>query len=187
MKEHKTDTHTQLDKGESFEKLTKKYAGFINKQVSKYFIEGFTKEDIRQEILQTMWKAYKTYNPERSSLFNYMFIAIRYRMATLIKYNNKKMTYLENGVYDLERMETFESEENIEKNDRKKELEKKIWNFINKQPHAKTARYYFIGKMTMKRIAEVENITTQAVGGRLKTIKKRLREEFGEELYNYFK
>ena len=179
-------TNATLKEKYSFKEFVDYYDRFIWKKARYYNIPNMTTEDIRQEILQIFWRVYNTYDNSKSSITNYIIVAINYRISALLKKVKATDQYLDKEVYNIERMDIFRTNENIQRSDKQKHLHKQIWDYINTLKHAKTARYYYIGGMTLERIAEIEKISNQGVDSRLKTIRRKVQKKFGKILYDFF-
>jgi RNA polymerase sigma factor (sigma-70 family) len=178
-------TTNALSKEKSFDEFIKQYERLITKLKSKFNVANYTKDDIEQEIMTTLWNVYNTYDGERSSLTHYIFKSINYRMAYLINYNKATEHYIDDGKYDIDRKNMFKSDENIEKEHEQKELDKKLWDYVATLNYGKTARFYYIGEMNLERIAEIEKVSPQAIHDRLKRIWKQLYEKFGDDIINF--
>lgn len=179
-----TNTNT-LSKEKSFAEIVKQYEKFITKETNRYRVPNYSKDDIEQEIMMILWKAYNTYSEDRGATFtHYLYKSLKFRMAYLINYN-KQDTYLDTEVYDLDRQNMFQSEENIQRDHKQKELDKELWAFIDSLPNGKTARFYYIGEMNLERIAQIEKVSPQAIHDRLKTIHRQLRREFGDDIVKF--
>jgi len=182
-----SNTHTinALSKEKSFDEVVKQYEKLISKLTRKFNVPNYTKDDIKQEIMTTLWNVYNTYDGQRSSLTHYIFKSINYRMAYLINYNKATDHYIDDGEYDIDRKNMFKSDENIEKEHKQKELDKELWDYIATLKYGKTARFYYIGEMNLERIAEIEKVSLQAIHERLKTIWRQLHREYGDDIINF--
>lgn len=180
-----TPNTNTLSKEKSFDDIVKQYEKLITKMRNKYTVPNYSKDDIEQEVMMILWKAYNTFDETKGVTFtHYFYRSFKYRLAYLINYN-KQDTYLDTEVYDLDRQRMFRSTENIQRDHKQKELDDELWAFINTLKHGKTARFYYIGQMNLERIAEIEKVSPQAIHDRLKTIHRQLRKEFGEKIIDF--
>ena len=75
----------------ALEYLITRYKDLVNMKVSKYFIIGAEKEDIIQEGLIGLYKAVKSYSPERQNSFKtFANMCIERQLITAIKSSNRQ-------------------------------------------------------------------------------------------------
>ena len=75
----------------ALEYLINKYKELVNMKVSKYFIIGAEKEDIVQEGLIGLYKAIKSYSPDRQNSFKtFANMCIERQLITAIKSSNRQ-------------------------------------------------------------------------------------------------
>lgn len=103
--------------------ILEKYKDLVNTKVSKYFIIGAEKDDTIQEGMIGLFKAIKSFNPEKQSSFkSFANICIERQLITAIKTSNRQKhmplnSYLSlnTSAYDnneddsVELMDTFNS------------------------------------------------------------------------------
>ena len=71
--------------------LLKKYQEVVNMKVSRYFIIGAEKEDIIQEGLIGLYKAIKSFDPEKQNSFkSFANLCIERQLITAIKSSNRQ-------------------------------------------------------------------------------------------------
>ncbi len=71
--------------------LINKYKELVNMKVSKFFMIGAEKEDIIQEGLIGLFKAVKSYNPEKQNSFKtFANLCIERQLITAIKTSNRQ-------------------------------------------------------------------------------------------------
>lgn len=71
--------------------LIHKYKELVTMKISKYFIIGAEKEDIMQEGLIGLYKAIKSYNPEKQNSFKtFANMCIERQLITAIKSSNRQ-------------------------------------------------------------------------------------------------
>ena len=76
---------------EAIETLMNKYKEIVNIKISKYFIIGAEKEDIYQEGLIGLYKAIKSYDPEKQNSFKtFANLCIERQLITAIKTSNRQ-------------------------------------------------------------------------------------------------
>lgn len=75
----------------ALEFLIGKYKELVNMKVSKFFMIGAEKEDIMQEGLIGLFKAIKSYNPEKQNSFKtFANLCIERQLITAIKSSNRQ-------------------------------------------------------------------------------------------------
>lgn len=75
----------------ALEFLINKYKELVNMKVSKYFIIGAEKEDIVQEGLIGLYKAIKSYSPDKQNSFKtFANMCIERQLITAIKSSNRQ-------------------------------------------------------------------------------------------------
>lgn len=75
----------------ALEYLLKKYQEVVNMKVSRYFIIGAEKEDIIQEGLIGLYKAIKSFDPEKQNSFkSFANLCIERQLITAIKSSNRQ-------------------------------------------------------------------------------------------------
>ena len=75
----------------ALEFLINKYKELVNMKVSKFFMIGAEKEDIVQEGLIGLFKAVKSYNPEKQNSFKtFANLCIERQLITAIKSSNRQ-------------------------------------------------------------------------------------------------
>ena len=75
----------------ALEFLISKYKELVNMKVSKFFMIGAEKEDIVQEGLIGLFKAVKSYNPEKQNSFKtFANLCIERQLITAIKSSNRQ-------------------------------------------------------------------------------------------------
>lgn len=182
----KTENTSVLSKEKLFNKYLKQYEKLITKFVYQFNIPNYTKDDIEQEILVKLWEAIDTHDESRGAFTTHFYTIVKYHLMNLSN-ENKEDTYLDNDIYDLDRQSMFATDEDIEKNDRQQVIKDMIWDYLATHRYGKLLRWHFIGKMSMKRIAEIENKTIPTIHLRFKRTYKDIVNEFGiDNLRDYF-
>ena len=75
----------------ALEFLIDKYKDLVNMKVSKFFMIGAEKEDIVQEGLIGLFKAVKSYNPDKQNSFKtFANLCIERQLITAIKSSNRQ-------------------------------------------------------------------------------------------------
>ncbi len=94
----------------ALEFLIERYKETVNMKVSKYFINGAEKEDIVQEGLIGLFKAIKSYNPNKDNSFkSFANMCIERQVITAIKSSNRQKHIPLNSYVSLNNP-TFENE-----------------------------------------------------------------------------
>lgn len=76
---------------EALEKLLNKYKELVNMKIGKYFIIGAEKEDIYQEGMIGLYKAIKSFDPEKQNSFKtFANLCIERQLITAIKTSNRQ-------------------------------------------------------------------------------------------------
>lgn len=76
---------------DALEQLINKYKELVTMKVSKYFIVGAEKEDIYQEGMIGLYKAIKSYDPEKQNSFKtFANLCIERQLITAIKTSNRQ-------------------------------------------------------------------------------------------------
>lgn len=71
--------------------LIDKYKEIVNMKIGKYFMAGAEKEDIYQEGMIGLFKAIKSYNPEKQNSFkSFANLCIERQLITAIKTSNRQ-------------------------------------------------------------------------------------------------
>lgn len=181
-----TTNTNALSKEQLFNNFVKKYEKLITKFAYKFNIPNYTKDDIEQEIHMKLWELLDTYDENRASFITFFYRSIHNHLLGLT-YVNKQDTYLDDNVYHLDRQELFKTDEDIEQQDRQKIISDMIWDYLATHRHGKIMRWHYIGKMSIKRIAEIEKRTINTIQKRLYKTYDELQEHFGEDtLRDYF-
>lgn len=181
-----SNQESRLTSSITFDNFIAKYEPLINKLTHKYFLENHTKDDIKQIILMIMYRVWQTYDVDKGSVIHYIYKSVAFEMSNKInKKTNDTIKILDDGDFGFDKKTIFKSSDNVEANVYSKDFEDKLWAFIDTLKFAKTMRYYYIGKMTLERVGEVQGITNQAVMGRIRKTHKEIKEHFGDELYKY--
>jgi len=91
--------------------LMSKYKELVNIKVSKYYIVGAEHDDIVQEGMIGLYKAIKSYNPDKHNLFKtFANMCIERQLITAIKTSNRQKHIPLNSYLSLN-MSAYDSEE----------------------------------------------------------------------------
>lgn len=128
--------------------LLEKYRDLVNIRVSKYFMIGAEKEDVIQEGMIGLFKAIKSFNPDKQNSFkSFANICIERQLITAIKTSNRQKhqplnsylslntsAYENNSDNNSELIETFDSKtvEDPLETVMKKEYYNQIQSAVNK-------------------------------------------------------
>jgi len=134
------------------------------------------------EGLFAMWTAYQKYEPNKGPMSTYFNYTIRHRLIDLLrkKLNDqeKEQDVVENEIANLSQQHHQHVGMDTEIQDDKL-WEKVFSNLTEKQ--RKWVYYYIIRDMSVKEIAERENVTEEAVKSWGKQARKKLRVVLHEE------
>ena len=182
----KTENTSALSNEKSFNELVKKYEKLITKFAYKFTITNFSRDDIEQEILTVLWETTKTYDESRGAFITYFYKVVNNHLLALT-YKNKEVTYLDTDVYDLDRQNMFSTDEDIEKQDRQQVISDMIWDYLATHRYGKIMKWHYIGKMSIKRIAEIEKRTINTIQQRFYRTYDDIRSDLGiDNLRDYF-
>ena len=95
----------------ALEHLINRYKNLVNIKVSKYYMVGAEREDIVQEGLIGLYKAIKSFQPDKQNSFkNFASICIARQLITAIKTSNRQKHIPLNSYISLNK-EAYENEE----------------------------------------------------------------------------
>ena len=95
----------------ALEHLINRYKDLVNIKVSKYYIIGAEKEDIVQEGLIGLYKAIKSYQPDKQNSFkSFAGICIERQLITAIKTSNRQKHMPLNSYISLNK-EAYDNED----------------------------------------------------------------------------
>lgn len=173
---------------EALEYLLEKYTDIVNMKVSKYFIVGAEKEDIFQEGMIGLFKAIKSFDPEKQNSFKtFANLCIERQLITAIKTSTRQKhmplnSYLSLNTYvhedeDREFIEIFNSKTSEDPLDTitKKEYYKAVENKIDKSLsdfEKKVLQRYARGDSYVK-IAENLNTPVKSIDNAIQRIRKK--------------
>lgn len=140
-----------------------------------------------QEGLIGMWKAYEQYQPNKGPLGTYFNFMIRNRLIDSIRKESRRMekevlaSKDEEAAFDTE---IFQKTNNSTLEDSSLEESLKhnpdLWKHIKgllTEKQWKWLKYYIIEDLTIKEIAEQEEVSVEAVKGWAKEARKKLRKD----------
>ena len=171
----------------TFEDFVEQYNPLLQKLTNKYYLPNHSPDDIKQIILQVMYRVWQTYEPDKgSSVVNYIYKSVGFVMKDAIsKKRLDTVSIVTADEFKIDKRYIFADTENVEAKEAVKAFEEKLWAFVDTLKHGKTVRYYYKGKMTLQRIGDIQGISQEAVRLRLKTSYKKIREHFGDEIQDY--
>lgn len=176
----------------ALETLIERYKETVNMKVSKYYINGAEKEDIIQEGLIGLFKAVKSFNPEKDNSFkSFANMCIERQVITAIKGSNRQKhiplnsyvslnnpTYenengeIENPLIDVLDTNTVEDPlDTITKNEYIKHVEKTIDESLSTF-EKQVLNKYIEGKSYVQ-IAESLNSPVKSVDNAIQRIRKK--------------
>lgn len=171
--------------------ILEKYKDLVNTKVSKYFIIGAEKDDTIQEGMIGLFKAIKSFNPEKQSSFkSFANICIERQLITAIKTSNRQKhmplnSYLSLNIsaYDnneddsVELMDTFNSNtiedplETIMKQEQYTEVENAVNKSLSK--FEKQVLNGFLNGESYVKIAEKLDTPVKSIDNAIQRIRKK--------------
>lgn len=171
--------------------ILEKYKDLVNTKVSKYFIIGAEKDDTIQEGMIGLFKAIKSFNPEKQSSFkSFANICIERQLITAIKTSNRQKhmplnSYLSLNIsaYDnneddsVELMDTFNSNtiedplETIMKQEQYTEVENAVNKSLSK--FEKQVLNRFLNGESYVKIAEKLDTPVKSIDNAIQRIRKK--------------
>ena len=179
--------------------ILEKYKDLVNTKVSKYFIIGAEKDDTIQEGMIGLFKAIKSFNPEKQSSFkSFANICIERQLITAIKTSNRQKhmplnSYLSLNIsaYDnneddsVELMDTFNSNtiedplETIMKQEQYTEVENAVNKSLSK--FEKQVLNRFLNGESYVKIAEKLDTPVKSIDNAIQRIRKKaIKNMFNE-------
>ncbi len=179
--------------------ILEKYKDLVNTKVSKYFIIGAEKDDTIQEGMIGLFKAIKSFNPEKQSSFkSFANICIERQLITAIKTSNRQKhmplnSYLSlnTSAYDnneddsVELMDTFNSNtiedplETIMKQEQYAEVENAVTKSLSK--FEKQVLNRFLNGESYVKIAEKLDTPVKSIDNAIQRIRKKaIKNMFNE-------
>lgn len=179
--------------------ILEKYKDLVNTKVSKYFIIGAEKDDTIQEGMIGLFKAIKSFNPEKQSSFkSFANICIERQLITAIKTSNRQKhmplnSYLSlnTSAYDnneddsVELMDTFNSNtiedplETIMKQEQYIEVENAVNKSLSK--FEKQVLNRFLNGESYVKIAEKLDTPVKSIDNAIQRIRKKaIKNMFNE-------
>ena len=188
----------------ALEHLIDRYKSLVNMKVSKYYIIGAEKDDIVQEGLIGLFKAIKSYQPDKQSSFkNFANMCIERQLITAIKSSNRQKHMPLNSYLSLNLNAYDNNDEPNENNPdlmevlnaslvedpldtiTQKEYYKIIENTIDKSLSSfekKVLDCYIQGESYVK-IAEKLNTPVKSIDNAIQRIRKKAIKEMPEEQF----
>ena len=187
----------------ALEHLIDRYKGLVNMKVSKYYIIGAEREDIVQEGLIGLFKAIKSYQPDKQSSFkNFANMCIERQLITAIKSSNRQKhmplnSYLslninaydtsEDNQNDADLLEVFNANlvEDPLDTITQKEYYKIIENTIDKtlSDFEKQVLNFYMQGASYVQIAEKLNTPVKSIDNAIQSIRKKAIKEIPNEQF----
>ncbi len=187
----------------ALEHLIDRYKGLVNMKVSKYYIIGAEREDIVQEGLIGLFKAIKSYQPDKQSSFkNFANMCIERQLITAIKSSNRQKhmplnSYLslnmnaydtsEDNQNDADLLEVFNANlvEDPLDTITQKEYYKIIENTIDKtlSDFEKQVLNFYMQGASYVQIAEKLNTPVKSIDNAIQRIRKKAIKEIPNEQF----
>lgn len=157
---------------DEFTQLLQLHKGIIIKVCNSYCAGSGEKDDLAQEIVYNLWKAYKTYSPD------YKFSTWMYRIAlnVAVSFYRKEKRSLKFSSLS-ENLIVFNDENN--KDDELEENLSLLNRFIQELKEIdKSIMLLYLDDKNYKEIAEITGISESNVGTRINRIKTYLKTKF---------
>ena len=187
----------------ALEHLIDRYKGLVNMKVGKYYIIGAEREDIVQEGLIGLFKAIKSYQPDKQSSFkNFANMCIERQLITAIKSSNRQKhmplnSYLslnmnaydtsEDNQNDADLLEVFNANlvEDPLDTITQKEYYKIIENTIDKtlSDFEKQVLNFYMQGASYVQIAEKLNTPVKSIDNAIQRIRKKAIKEIPNEQF----
>ena len=187
----------------ALEHLIDRYKGLVNMKVGKYYIIGAEREDIVQEGLIGLFKAIKSYQPDKQSSFkNFANMCIERQLITAIKSSNRQKhmplnSYLslnmnaydtsEDNQNDADLLEVFNANlvEDPLDTITQKEYYKIIENTIDKtlSDFEKQVLNFYMQGESYVQIAEKLNTPVKSIDNAIQRIRKKAIKEIPNEQF----
>ena len=182
----------------ALEFLIEKYKKVVNMKVSKFFMVGAERDDIVQEGLIGLFKAIKSYNPEKQNSFKtFAGLCIERQLITAIKTQNRQKHLPLNSYLSLNTVAYEEDEESnlleifdahkiedpletITKQEYYKAVEKAIDNSLSDFEKQVLNRY--IQGESYSQIAQKLDIPVKSVDNAIQRIRKKAIKSMGDSL-----
>ena len=181
----------------ALEFLISKYKELVNMKVSKFFMIGAEKEDIVQEGLIGLFKAIKSYNPDKQNSFKtFANLCIERQLITAIKSSNRQKhmplnSYLSlnTAAYeedeDSSLLEVFDAHQMEDPLDTitKKEYYQTVENAIDKSlsDFEKQVLNCYIQGESYVQIAEKLDTPVKSIDNAIQRIRKKAIKNIGEQ------
>lgn len=187
----------------ALEHLIDRYKGLVNMKVGKYYIIGAEREDIVQEGLIGLFKAIKSYQPDKQSSFkNFANMCIERQLITAIKSSNRQKHMPLNSYLSLNMNAYDTSEDNQNDTDllevfnanlvedpldtiTQKEYYKIIENTIDKtlSDFEKQVLNFYMQGASYVQIAEKLNTPVKSIDNAIQRIRKKAIKEIPNEQF----
>ncbi|QQV01486.1 RNA polymerase sigma factor [Chryseobacterium taihuense] len=157
-----------LQQKEFLEKI-EKHKGIIYKISKIYMDDQSDREDLFQEIIYQVWKAYSTFRGD--SEFSTWLYRIALNTAIMFLRSEKRRSFITNDDFSDYRIK------NEEYDDEKEENLSKMYSAINKlNPIDKAFIFYYLENFSGKQIAEQMGISEGNVRVKMNRAKNKLKE-----------
>lgn len=157
-----------LQQKEFLEKI-EKHKGIIYKISKMYMDDQSDREDLFQEIIYQVWKAYSTFRGD--SEFSTWLYRIALNTAIMFLRSEKRRSFITNDDFSDYRIK------NEEYDDEKEENLLKMYSAINKlNPIDKAFIFYYLENFSGKQIAEQMGISEGNVRVKMNRAKNKLKE-----------
>lgn len=197
MKDEELINQIKTGDKDALEFLIQKYKELVNLKVGKYFMIGAEKDDIMQEGMIGLYKAVKSFNPEKQNSFKtFANLCIERQLITAIKTSNRQKnvplnSYLSLNISayddddDESLIDTFNSKTTEDPLDTitKKEYYSTVEQTIEKtlSVFEKQVLNYYIQGQSYIQIAERLNSPVKSIDNAIQRIRKKATRGMSEQ------
>lgn len=171
---------------QDFDLFFRLHEGRIHYQIKRLNVGMYDYGAFYSEGILALWRAYKGYEHQRGEIGTYVNYMIRYRLIDLIRKKVREDEVMENGIEewiitldDGNKQGTLgipvvDAEGIILENEAfwrevKKSLSLKQWKWVH---------YFVIANLSLKEIAEIENVSVDAVKGWARAVREKLNHPY---------
>lgn len=181
----------------TFEEVVEQYEGMVIDRLQKTFINDMEYEDIKQELMLTMWNAYSNFNKDKSKFSTYLYSSLSKEVHKILtRYNRVKDTHKYTSlILDKEYDDSDESilnnikaYDDVIKNNIRIDMQRDIKNIVknkltNKEKSVIALKYK---GYTYREISNMYNVSINAVEQRHRSGIKKIREGLINGSNKYF-
>lgn len=181
------------DDKEAIERLLNKYNYLIQAKVSKFYVQGMEKEDLKQEASIAFLDAIKVFDSNKNDNFSsFASLCIERKLISIltssqrqknialntsISLNNSIFTSDENNLFFLDIIENEEdtTEEKIIKQEKLKNLKKQVKQVLSDFEQLVLEKY--LKGFSYSEMAKIFNTNTKAIDNAIQRIRNKLKKQ----------